>query len=155
MRRSLYPRHHRRSRLPEVVLTSNQYTEWGEKIAIIGAGPAGLSAANYLATKGYKPTVFEKHDEPGGMMVYGIPSYKLQKDVVAAEIDVIRELGVEIRCGVEVGKDVTIQEIRATRHSTSPSAARAPVKPASKVRMRKASSPQLTTFTMSTLLATR
>ena len=98
--------------IPEVVLTSNQYTEWGEKIAIIGAGPAGLSAANYLATKGYKPTVFEKHDEPGGMMVYGIPSYKLQKDVVAAEIDVIRELGVEIRCGVEVGKDVTIQELR-------------------------------------------
>ncbi|MBQ3326807.1 MAG: FAD-dependent oxidoreductase, partial [Clostridia bacterium] len=98
--------------IPEVVLTSNQYTEWGEKIAIIGAGPAGLSAANYLATKGYKPTVFEKHDEPGGMMVYGIPSYKLQKDVVAAEIDVIRELGVEIRTGVEVGKDVTIQELR-------------------------------------------
>ncbi len=87
-------------------------TEWGEKIAIIGAGPAGLSAANYLATKGYKPTVFEKHDEPGGMMVYGIPSYKLQKDVVAAEIDVIRQLGVEIRTGVEVGKDVTIQELR-------------------------------------------
>ncbi len=79
---------------------------------IIGAGPAGLSAANYLATKGYKPTVFEKHDEPGGMMVYGIPSYKLQKDVVAAEIDVIRQLGVEIRTGVEVGKDVTIQELR-------------------------------------------
>ncbi len=98
--------------IPEVVLTSNQYTEWGEKIAIIGAGPAGLSAANYLATKGYKPTVFEKHDEPGGMMVYGIPSYKLQKDVVAAEIDVIRQLGVEIRTGVEVGKDVTIQELR-------------------------------------------
>ena len=81
-------------------------------VIILGAGPAGLSAANYLATKGYKPTVFEKHDEPGGMMVYGIPSYKLQKDVVAAEIDVIRQLGVEIRTGVEVGKDVTIQELR-------------------------------------------
>ena len=98
--------------IPEIVVESNQLTQWNEKVAIIGAGPAGLSAANYLAQKGYKPTVFEKHDEPGGMMVYGIPSYKLQKDVVAAEIDVIKELGVEIRTGVEVGKDVTIQELR-------------------------------------------
>lgn len=98
--------------IPEVTVQSNQIDQWGEKIAIIGAGPAGLTCANYLATMGYKPTVFEKHDEPGGMMVYGIPSYKLQKDVVAAEIDVIRKLGVEIKCGVEVGKDITIQELR-------------------------------------------
>ncbi len=98
--------------IPEVVIASSQLEQWDEKIAIIGAGPAGLSCANYLATKGYKPTVFEKHEEPGGMMVYGIPSYKLQKDVVAAEIDVIKQLGVEIKCGVEVGKDVTIQELR-------------------------------------------
>ena len=84
-----------------------------EKIAIIGAGPAGLSCAYYLAEKGYKPTVFEKNERPGGMMVYGIPSFKLEKDVVDAEIDVIRELGVEIRCGVEVGKDVTLDELRA------------------------------------------
>ena len=84
-----------------------------EKIAIIGAGPAGLSCAFYLAEKGYRPTVFEKNKKPGGMLTYGIPSYKLEKDVVEAEIDIIRQMGVEIRCGVEVGKDVTLDELRA------------------------------------------
>ena len=83
-----------------------------EKIAIIGAGPAGLSCAYYLALTGYKPTIFEKNEEPGGMLRYGIPSYKLEKDLLAAEIDVIRELGVEIRCGVAIGKDITIEELR-------------------------------------------
>ena len=83
-----------------------------EKIAIIGAGPAGLSCAYFLALTGYKPTIFEKNAEPGGMLRYGIPSYKLEKDLLAAEIDVIRQLGVEIRCGVEVGKDVTIEDLR-------------------------------------------
>ena len=83
-----------------------------EKIAIIGAGPAGLSCAYYLALTGYKPTIFEKNEEPGGMLRYGIPSYKLEKDLLAAEIDVIRELGVEIRCGVEIGTDITIEELR-------------------------------------------
>ena len=84
-----------------------------DKIAIIGAGPAGLSCAFYLAEKGYHPTVFEKNKKPGGMLTYGIPSYKLEKDVVEAEIDVIRQMGVDIRCGVEVGKDVTLDELRA------------------------------------------
>ena len=83
-----------------------------EKLAIIGAGPAGLSCAYYLALTGYKPTIFEKNEEPGGMLRYGIPSYKLEKDLLAAEIDVIQELGVEIRCGVEIGKDITIEELR-------------------------------------------
>lgn len=83
-----------------------------EKIAIIGAGPAGLSCAYYLALTGYKPTIFEKNEEPGGMLRYGIPSYKLEKDLLEAEIDVIRKLGVEIRCGVEIGKDITIEELR-------------------------------------------
>ncbi len=83
-----------------------------EKIAIIGAGPAGLSCAYYLALTGYKLTIFEKNEEPGGMLRYGIPSYKLEKDLLAAEIDVIRELGVEIRCGVEIGNDITIEELR-------------------------------------------
>lgn len=83
-----------------------------EKIAVIGAGPAGLSCAYYLALNGYKPTVFEKSEEPGGMLRYGIPSYKLEKDLLAAEIDVIRELGAEIHCGVEIGKDITIEELR-------------------------------------------
>ena len=83
-----------------------------EKIAIIGAGPAGLSCAYFLALTGYKPTIFEKNAEPGGMLRYGIPSYKLEKDLLAAEIDVIRQLGVEIRCGVEIGKDATIEDLR-------------------------------------------
>ncbi len=83
-----------------------------QKIAIIGGGPAGLTCAYFLALKGYKPTVFEKNDEPGGMMVYGIPSFKLEKDVVRAEIEVIKELGVEIKTGVNVSKDITIEELR-------------------------------------------
>lgn len=87
--------------------------EFPEKIAVIGGGPAGLSCAFYLAEKGYKPTVFEKHDKLGGMLVYGIPSFKLEKDVVEAEIDIIKEMGVEIKTGVEVGKDVTIDELRS------------------------------------------
>ena len=98
--------------IPPVVIASNEKTHWEQKIAIIGAGPAGLSAAYYLATRGYLPTVFEKNPRPGGMMTYGIPSYKLEKDVIDGEIQVLRELGVEIRCGVEVGKDVTIQQLR-------------------------------------------
>ena len=98
--------------IPPVVIASNRVKTWAQKIAIIGAGPAGLSAAYYLATIGYKPTVFEKSAKPGGMMTYGIPSFKLEKDVIDAEIDVLRELGVEIKCGVDVGKDVTIQQLR-------------------------------------------
>ena len=98
--------------IPPVVIASNRIKTWAQKIAIIGAGPAGLSAAYYLATMGYKPTVFEKSAKPGGMLTYGIPSFKLEKDVIDAEIQVIRELGVEIKCGVEVGKDVTIQQLR-------------------------------------------
>ncbi len=95
---------------PKVVPATKGYFE--EKVAIIGGGPAGISCAFYLAEKGYKPTIFEKNDKPGGMVVYGIPSFVLEKDIVAAEIDVLREMGVEIRCNVEVGKDVTIQQLR-------------------------------------------
>lgn len=97
--------------VPPIVIPSN-LGKWKEKIAIIGAGPAGLSCAYYLATKGYEPTVFEKSEKPGGMMRYGIPSYKLEKDVIDAEIDIIRELGVEIKCGVEIGKDITIKQLK-------------------------------------------
>ncbi len=98
--------------IPEVNICSNVQERWEEKIAIIGGGPAGLSCAYYLATMGYKPTVFEKNEEPGGMLRYGIPSYKLNKDVIKAEIDIMREIGVEIRCGIEVGKDITIADLR-------------------------------------------
>ena len=95
---------------PKVVPATKGYFE--EKVAIIGGGPAGISCAFYLAEKGYKPTIFEKNDKPGGMVVYGIPSFVLEKDIVAAEIDVLREMGVEIRCNVEVGRDVTIKQLR-------------------------------------------
>ncbi len=98
--------------IPEVNICSNVKEFWDEKIAIIGGGPAGLSCAYYLATMGYKPTVFEKDEIPGGMLQYGIPSYKLDKEVIKAEIDIMREIGVEIRTGVEVGKDITIQQLR-------------------------------------------
>lgn len=82
------------------------------KVAVIGAGPAGLSCAYYLALMGYYPTVFEKNKYPGGMMRYGIPEYKLGKKVIDAEIEVLKELGVEIRCGVEIGKDITVEQLR-------------------------------------------
>lgn len=95
--------------------SNDEGQQWGEeyKIAIIGAGPAGLTAAYYLRTKGYPVTVFEREKEPGGMLRYGIPSFRLEKDVIEAEIDVIKAMGAEIRCGVEVGKDVTLEELRA------------------------------------------
>ena len=83
-----------------------------EKIAIIGAGPAGMSCAYYLANKGYSVTVFDKNAVPGGMLTLGIPSFRLEKDVLNAEIDILREMGVEFKCGVEVGKDITIQQLR-------------------------------------------
>ena len=88
---------------------------WGPdyKMAVIGAGPAGLSCAYYLRTRGYDVTVFEKDPQPGGMLQYGIPSFRLEKDVLAAEIAVLRQMGVEFRCNVEVGKDVTLAQLKA------------------------------------------
>ena len=83
-----------------------------EKIAVIGAGPAGMSCAYYLAKKGYPVTVFDRNPVPGGMLVLGIPNFRLEKDVLNAEIDILKEMGVEFKCGVEVGKDVTIQQLR-------------------------------------------
>ena len=86
--------------------------EFKQKIAIVGGGPAGISCAFYLAEKGYKPTIFEKNEKLGGMVVYGIPSFVLEKDIVAAEIDILREMGVEFKTGVEVGKDITLNQLR-------------------------------------------
>ena len=83
-----------------------------KKIAVIGSGPAGLSCAYYLAADGFKVTVFEKEVRPGGMLTNGIPGFRLEKDVVDAEIDVLRALGVKFRCGTEVGRDVTIPQLR-------------------------------------------
>ena len=91
-------------------MDGNQWDDY--KIAVIGAGPAGLSAAYWLRTEGYPVTVFEKESRPGGMLMNGIPSFRLEKDLLETEIDIIRKMGAEIRCGVEVGKDITIQQLR-------------------------------------------
>ena len=89
-----------------------QKHEYGNKIAVIGSGPAGLSCAFYLAIDGYKVTVFEKEKALGGMLTLGIPSFRLEKEVVNAEIDVLKELGIEFKTGIEVGKDVTLDDLR-------------------------------------------
>ena len=84
-----------------------------EKIAVIGSGPAGLTCAYYLALKGYPVTVFEKEKELGGMLTLGIPSFRLEKDVIRAEIDILRDLGVQFKTGVAVGSDITLDALRA------------------------------------------
>lgn len=83
-----------------------------EKIAVIGAGPAGLSCAYQLARRGYRVTVFEAFSRPGGMLRYGIPPYRLPRRVLDAEIQNILDLGVELRCGAVVGKDVVLEDLR-------------------------------------------
>lgn len=88
----------------------NNYS--GKKIAIIGSGPAGLSCAYYLAIDGYDVTVFEKEKVVGGMMTLGIPSFVLEKNIVDAEIDILRELGVKFKTGIEIGKDITLDNLR-------------------------------------------
>ena len=82
------------------------------KVAVIGSGPAGLSCAYYLEVDGFQVTVFEKSEKPGGMLMMGIPSFRLEKEVIESEIEVLRDLGVEFRCGVEVGKDVSLAALR-------------------------------------------
>ncbi len=98
----------------KVLSENGEGNQWSDyKIAVIGAGPAGLSAAWYLRTEGYPVTVFEKEAKPGGMLMNGIPSFRLEKEVLQKEIDLIESMGAEIRCGVEVGKDITLDELRA------------------------------------------
>ncbi|MCQ2566939.1 MAG: FAD-dependent oxidoreductase [Mogibacterium sp.] len=93
-------------------MNSSTREPFDQKIAIIGAGPAGLSCAYFLAIEGYSPVVFEKENSLGGMMMNGIPNFRLEKEVVNAEIDILKEMGVQFKTGVEVGKDVTIEELR-------------------------------------------
>ncbi len=83
-----------------------------DKVAVIGSGPAGMTAAYKLALQGYQVTIFEKLPEPGGMMRVGIPEYRLPRDILAMEIDMIRQMGVEIRCNVTFGKDVTLESLK-------------------------------------------
>ncbi|MCL5807120.1 MAG: NADH-quinone oxidoreductase subunit NuoF [Deltaproteobacteria bacterium] len=82
-----------------------------EKIAVVGAGPAGLTAARDLALRGYKVTVFEGLPEPGGMLRWAIPSYRLPRKILAREIDAVRTLGVEIQCGTRIGKEIPLAKL--------------------------------------------
>jgi len=87
--------------------------EYGKKIAVVGAGPSGLTCAFFLAQDGYEVTVFEKEKTLGGMLSFGIPAFRLEKDVVNAEIDILKEMGVHFQTGVEVGRDLTLAQLRA------------------------------------------
>ena len=84
----------------------------GDRVAIIGGGPAGLSAAHDLALLGFHPVVFETEPVPAGMLAVGVPSYRLPRQVIAQEVAVIQALGVEIRCGITVGKDISLADLR-------------------------------------------
>ena len=96
-----------------VICENGEGKQWDDfKIAVIGAGPAGLSAAYYLRSEGYPVTVFEKESRPGGMLLNGIPNFRLEKDVLEKEIEIVKKMGAEFKCGVEVGKDVTLDELR-------------------------------------------
>ena len=90
----------------------------GPKIAIIGSGPSGLAAAHDLAVMGFRPTIYELEPVPAGMLALGIPEYRLPRDVIKAEIDVIRALGVEIICNMQVGKDISFEELRRAHAAT-------------------------------------
>ncbi|MEG0468830.1 MAG: FAD-dependent oxidoreductase [Longicatena sp.] len=86
--------------------------QFEEKIAVIGAGPAGMSAAYYLRAKGYPVTIFEKEKRAGGMLMNGIPSFRLEKSIIDAEIDILKEMGICFKFEVEVGTDITLDQLR-------------------------------------------
>ena len=86
----------------------------GKKVAIVGAGPAGLTAAFDLAKQGHAVTVFEALAQPGGMTRWGIPEYRLPYDIIDQDVNIIRSVGVDIRCNVRIGKDITLDELRST-----------------------------------------
>ena len=84
----------------------------GKTVAVIGAGPAGLTAACYLSLMGHDVTVFEKHKQPGGMLRYGIPRYRLPAEQLDQDINAILKTGVQLHCNVEIGKDITLNDLR-------------------------------------------
>ena len=90
------------------------YVTWTDKkVAIIGAGPAGLGCADILVRNGVKPVVFDRHPEIGGLLTFGIPSFKLEKEVMQKRREIFTEMGVEFKLNVEVGVDITMDEILA------------------------------------------
>lgn len=98
--------------IPEIDRRYDPKQKAGNKVAVIGSGPAGLSCAYYLAVEGFEVTVFEKEKMLGGMLTMGIPSFRLSREVINAEIDILRVLGIEFRTGVEIGRDFTIRQLR-------------------------------------------
>ncbi len=97
----------------EMILPEAAEEKRSEKIAVIGSGPAGLSTAYFLAQKGYKATIFEKLPVAGGMIAVGIPEYRMPRDMLQREIDIVCEMGVEIQTGVTFGKDITFDSLKA------------------------------------------
>lgn len=97
---------------PKVPMVKTRGVQSGKKIAVVGGGPAGLTAAFHLARMGHSPTVFEALPEPGGMLIWGIPEYRLPKAILRQEIKAIEDLGVEIKSNTKVGKDITFQQIK-------------------------------------------
>src|SRR5690606_13056210 len=93
------------------VILKPQFAPTGKRIAVIGAGVAGLAAARDLALAGHQVTVFEKHATPGGMLNQGIPAFRLPRELIEREIDQVQAIGVEIRCGITVGKDIALRQL--------------------------------------------
>ena len=85
----------------------------GKHVAIVGSGPAGLTVAEILTRKGHAATVYEQFPQPGGLMVYGIPKFKLELEIVTAKIAQLKELGVRFRCNLRIGVDLTLDDLRA------------------------------------------
>jgi len=96
----------------EVALDLKPEAKKEERIAVVGSGPGGLTCAHYLALKGYPVTIFESHNEPGGMLYLGIPEFRLPKDVLKYEIDRIKKLGVEIKTNTTIGKDISLAQLK-------------------------------------------
>lgn len=103
----------------EMYIPPPKVAKRSEKVAVIGSGPAGVTAAYELLRDGYHVTIFEKQDEPGGMMRYGIPEYRLPRDILANEINVVEKMGAELKCGVTFGKDVTLESLKADGYSAT------------------------------------
>src|SRR3974390_1950752 len=97
---------------PELRAPRRERIGGGRKVAVLGAGPAGLSCAHELALMGFAPTVFEAHNVAGGMLVLGVPEYRLPREIIRAEIEAIESLGVQIRLNAKLGKDFSLAELK-------------------------------------------